>query len=73
MEHTLIVAPATPPGRGALALIRLSGPGAIELAAGLAGRDGFRPRVATYVQLRLPDGLVDSGLITTYSATSSPV
>ncbi|AMY13036.1 tRNA modification GTPase MnmE [Luteitalea pratensis] len=71
MRETLIVAPATPPGRGALALIRLSGPGAIELVAALAGRHVFRPRVATHVQLRLPDGLSDSAVITTFAAPHS--
>jgi len=37
LEDT-IVAPATPPGRGALGLVRLSGPGAIAIL-----RDCFRP------------------------------
>ena len=71
VRDTLIVAPATPPGRGALALIRLSGPGAIELVAGLAARHAFRPRVATHVQLRLPDGLTDSAVVTTFAAPHS--
>jgi tRNA modification GTPase len=71
VQDTLIVAPATPPGRGALALIRLSGPGAIQLVAGLAARHAFAPRVATYVQLRLPDGLVDAAVVTTFAAPHS--
>ena len=37
VRDTLIVALATPPGRGALALVRLSGAGAIELVAGTRG------------------------------------
>jgi len=71
VQDTLIVAPATPPGRGALALVRLSGPGAIRLAARLSARDGFGPRVATHVHLRLPDGLVDSAVVTTFVAPHS--
>src|SRR5918993_4529735 len=67
----LIVALATPPGRGALALVRVSGPGAIRLVGTLAGRTLFRPRVATHVQLRLLDGLTDSALLTTFVAPHS--
>ena len=37
--HDTIVAQATPPGCGAVAVIRLSGPGALEIAARLMRRD----------------------------------
>jgi tRNA modification GTPase len=43
-----IVAIATPPGRGGLGVVRLSGPGAHEVACRLTGRArGFTPRHAT--------------------------
>jgi tRNA modification GTPase len=71
LADDLIVALATPPGRGALAIVRVSGPGAIELVATLAGRPAFQPRVATHVQLQLPDGLTDSALVTTFVAPQS--
>lgn len=67
----LIVALATPPGRGALAIVRMSGAGAIELAAGLARRNAFAPRTATLVRLRLPDDLVESAVVTTFTAPHS--
>jgi tRNA modification GTPase len=71
VQESLIVAPAAPPGRGALSLVRLSGPGAIELAGRLTARTAFRPRVATHVQLRLPNGLADSAVVTTFVAPHS--
>ncbi len=70
--ETLIVALATPQGRGALATIRLSGDGAIALVSRLAGRTRFTPRVATLVTLRLPpDDLTDTTLVTTFVAPRS--
>lgn len=67
----LIVALATPPGRGALALIRMSGEGAHEIAVRLAGGRSFRPRVASHVYLRLAEGLSESALVTTFHAPHS--
>lgn len=67
----LIVALATPPGRSALAIVRMSGTGAIELAARLARRNGFTPRTATLTRLHLPEDLVESGLVTTFTAPHS--
>ncbi|MCC6163277.1 MAG: tRNA uridine-5-carboxymethylaminomethyl(34) synthesis GTPase MnmE [Acidobacteria bacterium] len=70
--ETLIVALATPQGRGALATIRLSGAGAIALASRLAGRTHFAPRAATLVTLRLPpDDLTETALVTTFVAPQS--
>lgn len=68
---SLIVALATPPGRGALALVRLSGQGALDVARRLSGRPVFRPRVATHTRLRLPGDLTDSAVITTCVAPHS--
>ena len=68
---TLIVALATPPGRGALALVRLAGAGSIELVARLSRRATFEPRVATLARLHLPDDLVETALVTTFVAPHS--
>ncbi len=42
-----IVAIATPPGRGGIGVVRLSGPAAVSLARQLTARGGFEPRHAT--------------------------
>jgi tRNA modification GTPase len=48
-----IVAIATPPGRGGIGVVRLSGPDAHDIAQGLVARDeALRPRHATMVRIR---------------------
>ena len=48
-----IVAIATPPGRGALGVVRLSGPGALDIAAQVLERsDPLQPRHATFTRVR---------------------
>ena len=68
-----IVALATPPGRAALALIRLSGDGAFEIAARVI--DGFQPQPARRANLatfRGPDGHpIDRGLYTVFPSPNS--
>lgn len=50
-----IVAVATPPGRGGLGIVRLSGSDAVRIAEGLlASRTPLRPRVATFATLSGP-------------------
>ncbi|MEW6319575.1 MAG: tRNA uridine-5-carboxymethylaminomethyl(34) synthesis GTPase MnmE [Acidobacteriota bacterium] len=50
-----IVAVATPPGRGGLGVVRLSGPDAVRVAGELVTREGApRPRHATFTRLRVP-------------------
>ena len=57
-----IVAIATAPGRGAVGIIRVSGPTVGALAVALCGR-ALEPRLATYLSLRASDGgLIDKGL-----------
>lgn len=56
-----IVAIATPPGQGAIGIVRLSGPAARDIGLGLfrsvrAGFDGFAPYRLHYGQLRDVDG-----------------
>ena len=49
-----IVAIATPPGRGGIGVVRLSGPDALAIAQRLTTREGaFEPRRATFTNVRL--------------------
>jgi len=49
-----IVAIATPPGRGGIGVVRLSGPDALAIAQRLTTHDGaFEPRRATFTNVRL--------------------
>lgn len=60
-----IFAPATPPGRGGVAVIRISGPAAAGALRALAGDRLPSPRVATLTALREPGGgaPIDRGLV----------
>jgi tRNA modification GTPase len=68
-----IVALSTPRGRGALGVIRLSGPTAIAIARQMSGVDSLEPRHATLVTLRRPtDGdELDQVLLTSFNAPHS--
>jgi len=68
-----IVALSTPRGRGALAVIRLSGPGAIAIARRMSGVAEVEPRHATLISLRRPkDGdELDQVLLTCFNAPHS--
>jgi len=46
-----IVAIATPPGRGGIGVVRLSGPKAVSIARTLTRREGFEPRHATLANI----------------------
>ncbi|HEX5474031.1 MAG TPA: tRNA uridine-5-carboxymethylaminomethyl(34) synthesis GTPase MnmE [Vicinamibacterales bacterium] len=63
-----IVAVATPPGRGGIGVVRVSGPAAFRIAAALTGRsDGFEPRRATLAPIRARDGRrIDRAVVTTF-------
>jgi len=77
-----IVALATPPGRGGLAVVRLSGPGARAIAERLIeGATTLEPRHATLVRLRSgepagtgplwPPGAIDEAIVTLFAAPAS--
>src|SRR5688572_26889517 len=68
-----IVALSTPRGRGALAVIRLSGPDAIVIARRMSGLDEIEPRHATLTQLRRPSDneILDQVLLTCFPAPHS--
>jgi tRNA modification GTPase len=70
---TTIVALSTPRGRGALAVIRLSGPDAIAIARRMSGVEDVEPRRATLITLRRPkDGAeLDQVLLTFFNAPHS--
>jgi len=66
-----IFAPATAPGRAALAVVRLSGPGSGEALTALAGRLPSARR-ATVRPLRGPDGAtIDEGVVLWFPAPAS--
>lgn len=65
-----IVAIATPPGRGAIGVVRLSGPAALSIAAGMTGRSGFDERRATTTRLTAGD-LRDTVVITAFLTPAS--
>ena len=67
-----IVAIATPPGRGGIGVVRLSGPSAPAIASALAGGVAFAPRHATLTILRAADGsAIDQAVATHFPAPHS--
>ena len=68
-----IVALSTPRGRGALAVIRLSGPDAIAIARRMSGVDEVEARRATLITLRRPqdESELDQVLLTCFNAPHS--
>ena len=66
-----IVAIATPPGRGGIGVVRISGPDAARIASALAQRaTPFEPRHATLVTLRTADA-VDRAIVTYFPEPAS--
>lgn len=62
-----IAAIATPPGTGAIAVIRMSGPRAVEVLSACSGRQ-LKPRHATLVTLKDAAGRVLDDVVVTYFA-----
>ncbi|TBR20144.1 GTP-binding protein [bacterium] len=68
----VVVALATPPGAGALAVVRLSGPGAWAAAASFVAADRPpAPRRATLLALRDGDAVLDQAVVTRFEAGAS--
>lgn len=66
-----IFAPATAPGRAAIAIVRISGPQTKEIVETIAGSCP-KPRFATLRDLRAPDGtLIDRGLLIFFAGPNS--
>src|SRR5918993_3546556 len=67
-----IVAIATPPGRGGIGVVRLSGPDAAAIAAVLTGRETFQPRHATLATVSDASGApIDQAVVTHFPAPQS--
>ena len=66
-----IVALSTPRGRGALAVIRLSGPTAIEIAAQMSGLRDLEPRKAKLAKLNRERQVIDEVILTCFVAPNS--
>ncbi|MES2833580.1 MAG: tRNA uridine-5-carboxymethylaminomethyl(34) synthesis GTPase MnmE [Pseudomonadota bacterium] len=65
-----IFALATPPGRGAIAILRLSGPGTDAALAAL-GADGLKPRMASLRTLTKEGAAIDQALVLRFPAPHS--
>ena len=72
MEDDTIVAVSTPPGRGALGVVRLSGPASRSIASAMAPRTEFSDRRATLANLREESGdRLDEAVLTAFFAPHS--
>ncbi len=70
MSTDTIVAIATPPGRGGVGIIRLSGPNAYAIAMTINGNKALSPRLATFCSF-YSDSLIDQGLMLYFKAPHS--
>lgn len=67
-----IVAIATPPGRGAIGIVRLSGASALAIACALTTRTALRPRHATFCRVTSDEGsALDEVIVTFFPAPRS--
>ena len=67
-----IVAIATAPGRGGVGVVRLSGPGASEIAGKLVGDRSLTPRMAHFARFKDAQGqVIDEGLVIAFPAPHS--
>ena len=69
-QDDTIVARATPPGRGGIAVIRLSGPGVGEIAAGMLGELPEPRRAELRKFLDATGEPIDSGIALLFPAPS---
>lgn len=70
-ELDTIVAPATPVGRSALAVVRIDGPRAIEILSRLSGVDQWEPRRAVRVELERGMGAIDEAIALFFAGPAS--
>ncbi len=72
MASDTIAAIATPPGRGGVGVIRLSGPQAYSIALQLNAKKDLTPRVAKYCSFINRNGdILDNGLVIYFKAPHS--
>ncbi|MDX1583194.1 MAG: tRNA uridine-5-carboxymethylaminomethyl(34) synthesis GTPase MnmE [Thermoanaerobaculia bacterium] len=70
-ELDTIVAPATPVGRSALAVVRIDGPGARRILCSLSGAEDWEPRRAARVELRRGEEAIDEAIALFFAAPAS--
>src|SRR3989338_62940 len=65
MSASTIAAIATPPGRGGVGIIRISGTLAFTIAKKITGRLAFEPRQVNFCEFKDPDSqeVIDQGLV----------
>jgi tRNA modification GTPase len=64
MNVDTIIAIATPPGRGGVGIVRISGPRALPIASQLIGNKTVKPRVVNYCSFKDKNGeVIDQGLL----------
>ena len=68
-----IAAVATPPGEGALGIVRIAGPQALAITLGLTKLKSLAPRKATLVSVCDEHGHIDQGIAVYYPAENSPI
>lgn len=71
MSIDTIVAIATPPGRGGVGIVRLSGHQASAIAMQLSGDASLQPRIAAFRSLHHQGQLIDQGLVLYFQAPHS--
>ena len=72
MLEDTVVAVSTPPGRGGVGIVRLSGPIAYSIASQLSAKPFIKPRVADYCAFYASDGeLIDKGLLLYFKSPHS--
>ncbi len=72
MFDETICAPATPPLNSPIAIIRISGPRALELLHSVFSRpDSLAPRTAVYGEIRQDDAIIDDVIAVYFRAPSS--
>lgn len=66
-----IVAIATPPGRGGVGIVRISGPNAYALGLRLSGLEVIKLRYAQYVSFYIENNVIDQGILLYFKGPNS--
>ncbi len=67
-----IAAVATPPGKGGVGIIRLSGPDSFQIVEAISNHSPFKNRYATYAKFySFKKDIIDSGLVICFEAPNS--
>ena len=70
-ETDTIVAPATPVGRSALAVVRIDGPAALSILTRITGIERWQARQATLVELKQENEAIDEAIALFFAAPAS--